>query len=261
MAREITPGTKDGWAVLHQFLDVDFKNITKEDASEIKAWLVQEYKADFGQSAAFHIFGHKGPLCLLHFRKDFSLIGDLERSFYGLSISQKLKVKDSYVSVVELGMYHTTKKAVENLEKEGFTRFSDEFYEKLESNLAHHRENLSERAFCEIPKMPYFCFYPMNKKRGEVNNWYRETIDKRAELMMEHGMTGRRYAGKIQQIISGSIGFDGWEWGVDLFANNPLDIKALIYEMRFDEVTSLYGEFGEFWFGKRIEDVSGWLCA
>jgi chlorite dismutase len=101
----------------------------------------------------------------------------------------------------------------------------------------------------------------MNKKRGEVNNWYRETIDKRAELMMEHGMTGRRYAGKIQQIISGSIGFDGWEWGVDLFANNPLDIKALIYEMRFDEVTSLYGEFGEFWFGKRIEDVSGWLCA
>ena len=113
-----------------------------------------------------------------------------------------------------------------------------------------------ERRYTEIPERKYICFYPMDKRRGDVNNWYHEPLAKRAELMMGHGMTGRRYAGKVKQIITGSIGFDDWEWGVDLFADNPGYFKDLVYEMRFDDATSLYGEFGKFYLGVRVHGKS-----
>jgi peroxiredoxin len=86
----------------------------------------------------------------------------------------------------------------------------------------------------------------MNKKRGEVKNWYAEPVKRRAEMMREHGLIGRRYGEKVTQVISGSIGFDDWEWGVDLFADDPLVFKKLVYEMRFDEASAWYGEFGPF---------------
>jgi chlorite dismutase len=89
----------------------------------------------------------------------------------------------------------------------------------------------------------------MNKKRGEEKNWYREAFDRRSEMMLEHGIVGRHYAGRVTQIISGSIGFDDWEWGVDLFADDPLVFKKLIYEMRFDEASAVYAEFGPFYIG------------
>ena len=90
------------------------------------------------------------------------------------------------------------------------------------------------------------------KKRGEVQNWYQVPIAARQKMMREHGMVGRRYAGRVNQIISGSVGFDDWEWGVDLFADDPLVFKQLVYEMRFDEASALYGLFGTFYLGLRI---------
>ena len=92
----------------------------------------------------------------------------------------------------------------------------------------------------------------MDKKRGEVHNWYNVEIADRRRMMRDHGMIGRRYAGKVKQIISGSIGFDDWEWGVDLFADDPLIFKKLIYEMRFDEASALYALFGAFYLGLRF---------
>ncbi|MCI0409879.1 MAG: chlorite dismutase family protein, partial [Acidobacteria bacterium] len=100
-----------------------------------------------------------------------------------------------------------------------------------------------------IPPRPYVCFYPMNKKRGEIKNWYAEGVRRRSEMMREHGVIGRRYGEQVSQIISGSIGFDDWEWGVDLFADDPIVFKKLVYEMRFDEASSWYGEFGPFLVG------------
>jgi hydrogen peroxide-dependent heme synthase len=89
----------------------------------------------------------------------------------------------------------------------------------------------------------------MDKRRGELHNWYAVEFARRAEMMLEHGKVGREYAGKVTQIISGSIGFDDWEWGVDLFADDPLTFKKLIYEMRFDEASAKYAEFGPFYTG------------
>jgi chlorite dismutase len=92
----------------------------------------------------------------------------------------------------------------------------------------------------------------MNKLRGETKNWYGETIGERHRMMREHGVIGRHYAGRVTQIISGSIGFDDWEWGVDLFADDPLVFKKLVYEMRFDEASAVYGLFGAFFVGLRF---------
>ena len=91
----------------------------------------------------------------------------------------------------------------------------------------------------------------MDRRRGEDKNWYQLPLAERQRQMGEHGAIGRRYAGQVKQIISGSIGFDDWEWGVDLFADDPLVFKKLIYEMRFDEVSAVYALFGTFYVGQR----------
>ena len=92
----------------------------------------------------------------------------------------------------------------------------------------------------------------MNKLRGEEKNWYQVPVTDRQRMMREHGIIGRRYSGQVTQVISGSIGFDDWEWGVDLFADDPLVFKKLVYEMRFDEASAVYGLFGAFYVGLRL---------
>ena len=111
---------------------------------------------------------------------------------------------------------------------------------------------MEPRLHTAIPTHRYICFYPMDRRRGESKNWYMVPFADRARMMHEHGMVGRRYAGLVKQIISGSVGFDDWEWGVDLFSEDPLQFKKLIYEMRFDEVSAVYALFGQFFVGVRI---------
>ena len=108
------------------------------------------------------------------------------------------------------------------------------------------------RLYPVLPKHSYICFYPIDRRRGEDKNWYTVSIEERARQMSEHGLVGRRYAGEVRQIITGSIGYDDWEWGVDLFADDPLVFKKLIYEMRFDEVSAVYALFGAFYVGVRV---------
>ena len=101
--------------------------------------------------------------------------------------------------------------------------------------------------------MPYVCFYPMSKRRAPDQNWYSLTLEERSRLMYSHGLIGRRYAGRVMQIITGAVGFDAWEWGVTLFAKDPLDFKKLVTEMRFDETSARYADFGQFYVGRRVE--------
>ncbi|MBK9770650.1 MAG: chlorite dismutase family protein [Candidatus Obscuribacter sp.] len=105
------------------------------------------------------------------------------------------------------------------------------------------------RLWARIPQRRFVCFYPMDKKRGEEVNWYMLPYEDRARLMLDHGKIGRTYHGQVTQVISGSIGFDQYEWGVDLYADDPLVFKKLIYEMRFDEASAKYGHFGDFFSG------------
>jgi chlorite dismutase len=145
-------------------------------------------------------------------------------------------------------MYEMTAKIHEQLSPR-FKPGTDEFDQAFDAEMATQRQRVMSRLFLDMPKARYVCFYPMNKRRGEVFNWYAEAFDRRASMMREHGMIGRHYSGKVTQVISGSIGFDDWEWGVDLFADDPMVFKKLIYEMRFDEASAKYAEFGPFYTG------------
>jgi len=150
---------------------------------------------------------------------------------------------------VELGLYDMTGKIHAELKTRGLQGGTDEFDRAFDDEMARQRERVIGRLFSEIPRRRHVCFYPMNKRRGEAKNWYTLPFEKRAAMMREHGLIGRAYGTQVTQIISGSIGLDDWEWGVDLFADDPVVFKKLIYEMRFDEASADYAEFGPFFIG------------
>jgi chlorite dismutase len=211
-------------------------------------------------SAVFAMPGHKGDLLFVHFRATPD-----ELNLADVTVAKALDgiadIVNSYVSVVELGLYESSVKLYDSLVAKGLTPHSPEWNQAVEETLQRQRAAMASRLHTTIPDDKYMCFYPMNKRRGEHKNWYSLPIQERQRQMSEHGEIGRRYAGSVRQIISGSIGYDGWEWGVDLFSANPLVFKQLIYEMRFDEASADYGEFGDFFFGIRLkpEGVAAYL--
>ena len=203
-------------------------------------------------SAAFSLLGHKGDLMLVHFRDHFDALGDVEQRLTRLRLWDFLEQTTSYLSVVELGLYESTVKTYSSLVERGVQPHTPEWDAEIAETLTRQRAAMKPRLFPEMPGHSYICFYPMDRRRGEHKNWYQLPMIERQRQMQEHGEVGRRYAGTVKQIITGSIGFDDWEWGVDLFADDPLVFKRLIYEMRFDEVSAVYALFGSFYIGRRI---------
>jgi chlorite dismutase len=166
-----------------------------------------------------------------------------------LALEPYLEATTSYVSVVELGMYEMTTQIHGRLGEKGLKSGSEDFEKAFDAEMEEQRRRVMGRLFQEVPARRYVCFYPMDKRRGEAKNWYAVPFEDRARMMREHGMVGRHYAGQVSQIISGSIGLDDWEWGVDLYADDMVVFKRLIYEMRFDEASAWYAEFGPFYVG------------
>ena len=252
------PLTTEGYSVLHQMMRFRWtawralpegtrSAITQEAASA----LGEMEQRSGGQSALFSLIGHKGDLMLVHFRNSFADLNQAELNLAGLRLSEYFEPTSSYLSIIELGLYDSTLKIYKELTAQGIQPHSDQWKAEIESKLARHREAMHPRLFPEIPPHRYICFYPMDRRRGEEKNWYTLPLEERARQMNDHGLVGRRYAGEVKQIITGSIGFDDWEWGVDLFANDPLVFKKLIYEMRFDHVSAVYALFGQFYVGVR----------
>jgi chlorite dismutase len=172
-----------------------------------------------------------------------------------------LELRHSYVSIVELGLYESSRKTYEAASAKGFETHSPEWNAEVAASLKRGAEAMASRLFPAVPEAKYLCFYPMDRKRGEAVNWYSVPFADRQRMMHEHGLIGRRYGVVVMQIISGSIGMDDWEWGVDLFAEDPVVFKKLIYEMRFDEVSAVYALFGQFFIGVRLQmdNLSDWL--
>jgi peroxiredoxin len=252
------PLTTEGYSVLHQMMrfrrtawralpDGTRSSIVQEAGSV----LAEMEKNSAGQSALYSLIGHKGDLLFVHFRNSFADLNQAELNLAGLGLSDYLEPTSSYLSIIELGLYDSTVKIYKELTDQGIQPHSDQWKAEIECKLNRHREAMHPRLFPEIPPSRYLCFYPMNRLRGEEKNWYTLPIEERARQMNEHGLVGRRYAGEVKQIITGSIGFDDWEWGVDLFADDPLVFKKLIYEMRFDHVSAVYALFGQFFVGVR----------
>lgn len=233
--------TLEGWYCLHDFRTINWaswKYIMAEErkraADELTTFLedwkkTEEEKA--GSTVVYSIVGQKADICIMHLRETLEELNALETSFNKSEFAEHTLPVYSYVSVVELSNYMT---------KPGVNPMEDpEILTRLKPTL---------------PKTNHICFYPMNKRRQGNDNWYMLPMEERRSLMRSHGMIGRSYAGRVKQIISGSVGFDDWEWGVTLFADDALSFKKLVYEMRFDEVSARYGDFGEFYVGNRLDE-------
>jgi hydrogen peroxide-dependent heme synthase len=239
------PDTLEGWYVLHDYRKIDWPQLKAlppierssivEEAARFAEECEQTGDPPQGSSAVYTVVGHKADLLFLHLRPTVDDLNRLEIDFSRTRLAAYTSRSYSYLSVTELSLYEATARGG-----------SEDPAELMKQPFVQKRLKFT------IPDLPYACFYPMNKKRGEVNNWFASDMEERRRMMKEHATTGRKYHGRITQMITGSTGLDDWEWGVTLFAADTLDIKKLVYEMRFDEVSAKYGEFGEFLLGIRV---------
>jgi peroxiredoxin len=268
------PLTLEGSSVLHQFFRFDWKAWRATPPAEREAIAHEAVlalakleraapepsnQASPVRSALFSELGHKGDLILIHFRNSLEELNQVELDLAQTRLYDFLSQTHSYVSVVELGLYESTRKTYEAAADKG--AHSPEWNAEVAATLKRQADAMAPRLFPAVPEAKYICFYPMDRKRGETVNWYQVAFPERQRMMHEHGLIGRRYGDVVRQIISGSIGYDDWEWGVDLFADDPVVFKKLIYEMRFDEVSAVYALFGQFHIGVRlpVERLTGWL--
>jgi chlorite dismutase len=227
--------TLDGWYSLHILKNIDWVSwrilpleertvLINELQDLLKNWSQTE-DDEQGSHSSYSVVGDKADIMFMILRPTLDELHSAELELNKLRISDYFLPAYSYVSIVELSNY---------LSKE------EDPYQVPE---------IRARLYPKLPKVKHICFYPMNKRREGNDNWYMLPMDERRKHMASHGKTGRNYAGKIVQIVSGSVGLDDWEWGVTLFGDDPLNFKKLVYEMRFDEVSARYGEFGQFFVG------------
>lgn len=236
------PETLEGWFALHDLRRLDLRSWRGLDDEERAAAAKEmtEHVAsaeavedsDQGRSVTYRVLGHKADLLTFHLRPEVSQLHDLERRLDRTVFAACSSREYSYLSVVEISRHGSPEGTAESVASSPY---------------------IQSRLYPEIPEHSrYICFYPMSKRRGERDNWYALDASQRGELMRAHGRTGRRYAGKVSQIVTGSAGLDDWEWGVTLFADDPLLFKKLVYEMRFDEVSARFADFGPFYVGERL---------
>jgi chlorite dismutase len=203
-----------GWGVVHLFCKIGGASDAQAVVSAVKAAGEGEH-----QVVPFSIIGHKADLGFLAVGPDWVRL----RRFQTAIQTAGLEVVASYVSLTEVSEY-TQGMPEEHLQARLYPRLPPE----------------GKRAIC---------FYPMSKRRGDKDNWFALEFDERKRLMIDHGKSGRRFAGRVVQFVTGSTGLDDFEWGVTLFAVRPDDLKDTVYSMRFDEASALYADFGPFYSG------------
>lgn len=234
--------TMDGWYCLHDLRQLDWalwKKLTSEERDlAIKEF--QDLMADWqkiedeknGSQSLYKTIGHKADLMFMFLRPTVEELLELETAISKTILGDFLIPTFSYFSIVELAKYRPEKDGVDP------------------ASLPETQARLKPI----LPRWNFISFYPMSRRRMGEENWYTLSKADRGKLLYEHSMTGRKYAGKVQQIITGSIGLEKWEWGVTLFAHDALQLKKIVYEMRFDEVTAKYGEFDEFYIGSHLSE-------
>jgi chlorite dismutase/heme-degrading monooxygenase HmoA len=240
------PQTEEGWFVLHDFRNVDWDawrdapDRERERAISEGVEYLEDHEAvvdaEEGTSAVFSVVGDKADIMVMHLRPTLDHLSTAERRFEHTALGKYTEQTTAYVSVTEVSGY-----------------VSDAYFAEDEEEVDEGlKQYIEGKIKPDLPEDEYVCFYPMDKRRGEAVNWYDLPFDERADLMAGHGETAREWGGKVDQIISSSLGLDDWEWGVTLFAGDATDIKDIVYELRFDDATSKYGEFGSFYVGRRF---------
>ncbi|MBI4579857.1 MAG: heme-dependent peroxidase [Planctomycetes bacterium] len=253
------PQTLEGYYILHDVYRIDWPmwwavqgKSGYEIAESARQWLAQAAGVERGDTAAYSILGQKGDLMLVHYRATAEDLNRAEMSFRRLALFEFMQPVYSYLSIIELGLYELTSVAARRMAEQNLAPGTPEYAAAFAAEMEQQKQRVQTRLFRKIPEQKYICFYPMNKRRGEQVNWYNLTMDERRDLMRGHGRIGHKYHEQVTQIIGGSVGLDDWEWGVSLHADDPLQFKKLVYEMRFDPASALYAEFGPFYVGLRL---------
>jgi chlorite dismutase len=258
--RSHPPETLEGWYALHQLFTVDRAEVSRaRDSRGVDATTrveaTRESPPGDGWTAWAKVIGSAADVMAVHFAPTLDALAQVQDTVRRLPAMASLRLAYSFLSVTEAGLYHLTSELAREAAERGGTVGDEAYTAELTRRVARERENshVQRRLYPPLPEdMPFICFYPMSKRRAPEQNWYSLSLAERSRLMQAHGKTGRRYAGRVVQIITGAIGFDAWEWGVTLFAKDPLDFKKLVSEMRFDEVSAKYADFGEFYVGRVV---------
>ncbi len=232
-----------GWGVLHLFYSVD-RARAASDSKAAKRVLdaVRALEDDGHQALTFAVLGHKADLGVMALGPDLARLQAFQQELAGTP----LDLVDSFVSFTELSEYSST----EDDERARLAAEEELSGPAAEARLAAWRERMAhyqeQRLHPKLPMKRAICFYPMAKRRVPGANWYSLPFDERKRLMAGHARVGRTYAGRVLQLITGATGIDDWEWGVTLLADDPVALKEIVYEMRFDPVSADYAEFGPF---------------
>jgi chlorite dismutase len=264
----IPPLTAEGWYASHQVLAFDratLRQLESEERAHLRAQAASALEVVAtpaeGWSAVAPLVGAAGEVMVMHFRPTLDALGDAERRLAAAALFDHARAVHTFLSVTEAGLYQLTNELAAAAAERGGKPGDAAYEAEAEARIAMMREDphVRRRLYPPLPAdMPYVCFYPMSKKRVPEQNWYELPLRERNRMMWAHGLSGRRFAGRVQQIVTGSIGLDVWEWGVTLFARDPLEFKRIVTDMRFDEASARYGEFGSFYVGK-VARPESWL--
>jgi chlorite dismutase len=261
------PETTEGWYALHQVFSWDGDALRHMLPAHLRGEAERSLTAlaapAEGWTALVPLIGNRADVMLVHFRPTLDDIAQAQRAVASIPIFGVARRDYAFLSVTEAGLYHASAQLAGEARERGGAVGDEVHRAAMDARVAKERASphVTRRLFPTQPdNMPYVCFYPMSKRRAPDQNWYALPLEERSRLMMAHGETGRGYAGRVVQVITGAIGFDAWEWGVTLFAGDPLTFKKIVTDMRFDEVSAQYAEFGPFFVGK-TQSPQKWLSA
>ncbi len=203
--------------------------------------------------------GGKADLVFMLHALELGQLSQMHRELEACFPAGTLQPVYSFLSVTELPEYVTTDEDLTRaLQQEGLQPGTEAYNQRLEAGKKRQAEYEQYRLYPELPDWEVMAFYPMSKRRSGNDNWYMLDFDARKKLMAGHARVGRKFAGRISQLITGSTGLDDWEWGVTLMAHQLDALKDIVYEMRFDEVSARYGEFGPFYINMRLKPEDLW---
>jgi chlorite dismutase len=253
---------REGWHVMHLYYHVDHSQwacLSQDEQRTAKTRLTQlvhEIRStENTHLLTFAVATPKADIGFMLLTPDLHVGNAFEKR---LTLSLGVDVLSpcySYLSQTESSEYTTNTEQYINetiIAEKGLVRGTAEFetaLKEFEDRMAHY---LQHRLYPVLPDWPVICFYPMSKRRSGNDNWYSLDYKARRELMAGHARVGRTYSGRILQLITGSTGLDEYEWGVTLLAKDTIDVKSIVYEMRFDEVSARYADFGDFYIGMQL---------
>jgi hydrogen peroxide-dependent heme synthase len=247
-AHDVVPS--EGWGVLHLFFHLRRELVENpESAARDFVARLQAFDArDDYQVLAFSVLGQKADIGLMLLGPDLAVLDRFAVELSSSHLGWAMAPAASYVSLTELSEYTSTEadESARLVAEDGLAEGSDEHRAALDAFRERMAGYAEHRLHPKLPRKPVIGFYPMSKRRSGDDNWYALDFADRKRLMGGHARVGRSYRGRILQLITGSTGLDDWEWGVTLLADDPKALRDVVYEMRFDEVSARYGEFGPF---------------